>query len=449
LHPAPATAPAAAPAAMRAAAAAMIAAAVESAAASADSGGGGEGEAANVRGEGEGEGEDAPSSARDELTDEEMIEEITPEAAASDPLRDATIRRSLGDKTFAGRVEAVEWATQTHRRLYRIRYEDGDLEHFTADEVIACIVPVVPSSALAAPSEPTLAEPIAAMRYATRIFSSHAEERSCQEQQVRATIQAAQGSVEHHKQQAVATGRHLKDASIPDDLVAAATAVPENRSDQNVRNAARERVVEQAKTVLAAAQALFALHGQPKHALHDLGSALLQQLGELEVLHRQLAASFMELREVSEKSLRDHEATMRQDVDKMQEQQGAAASTAMSAAAAAISAIVEQKRGEAQLQKALIDQDLQQLRGRQLEFLKANDDPDQNETFRGVLDSIAHKEQRLGDIDAASDVSALEQLLTDIKEVEVSQHPTVDFQDGAAQQGQPPAKRRRFSLWPF
>ncbi|CAE7636485.1 unnamed protein product [Symbiodinium necroappetens] len=73
------------------------------------------------------------------LTEEEELEEELEDLPAAekevDPLRAARIRREVNGRTFTGYVEDVEQGKVTHERLYRIKYEDGDLEHLTAEQV--------------------------------------------------------------------------------------------------------------------------------------------------------------------------------------------------------------------------------------------------------------------------------------------------------------------------
>merc|ERR1719464_1063724 len=67
--------------------------------------------------------------------EEEELEDLPEAEKQVDPLRDAIIRRTLDGKEFSGRVEDIERGKITKDRLYRIKYEDGDLEHLMADQV--------------------------------------------------------------------------------------------------------------------------------------------------------------------------------------------------------------------------------------------------------------------------------------------------------------------------
>lgn len=75
--------------------------------------------------------------------DDEVLEDLPGHEKASDPLRNAWVRRSCrvpggGSKVFMGEVVEIEVGTTTGDRLYRIRYTDGDLQHLTAEEVKKC-----------------------------------------------------------------------------------------------------------------------------------------------------------------------------------------------------------------------------------------------------------------------------------------------------------------------
>ena len=53
----------------------------------------------------------------------------------ADPLRRATIKRVLDGVVYYGEVEEIEEGKVSHDRLYRVKYTDGDIEHFIADQV--------------------------------------------------------------------------------------------------------------------------------------------------------------------------------------------------------------------------------------------------------------------------------------------------------------------------
>jgi len=67
-------------------------------------------------------------------SDEDVIS-LASADVKSDPLFHAKVKRRIGRKYFRGCVESVEQVAGTGERLYLVRYSDGDLEHYTADEV--------------------------------------------------------------------------------------------------------------------------------------------------------------------------------------------------------------------------------------------------------------------------------------------------------------------------
>merc|ERR1719313_1240612 len=79
------------------------------------------------------------ASARPE-EEEEEIEDLPEAEKSKDPLRLAEVTRSFNGQNFVGRVDDIEVGKVTRERLYRIKYEDGDLEHLTAEQVRECMV---------------------------------------------------------------------------------------------------------------------------------------------------------------------------------------------------------------------------------------------------------------------------------------------------------------------
>ena len=69
------------------------------------------------------------------LSDEEYLVDLPEEDKVADPLRSATIKRVLDGVVYCGEVEEIEEGKVSHDRLYRVKYTDGDIEHFTADQV--------------------------------------------------------------------------------------------------------------------------------------------------------------------------------------------------------------------------------------------------------------------------------------------------------------------------
>ncbi|CAE7191479.1 unnamed protein product [Symbiodinium sp. CCMP2456] len=76
-----------------------------------------------------------PFTALEEEDVEEELEDLPAAEKELDPLRNARIRREVNGRAFTGCVEDIEQGKVTHERLYRIKYEDGDLEHLTAEQV--------------------------------------------------------------------------------------------------------------------------------------------------------------------------------------------------------------------------------------------------------------------------------------------------------------------------
>ena len=68
------------------------------------------------------------------LGDEELVD-LPEEDKVADPLRRATIKRVLEGVVYYGEVEEIEKGKLSHDRLYRVKYTDGDIEHFIADQV--------------------------------------------------------------------------------------------------------------------------------------------------------------------------------------------------------------------------------------------------------------------------------------------------------------------------
>ena len=68
------------------------------------------------------------------LDDEELVH-LPEEDKVADPLRRATIKRVLDGVVYYGEVEEIEQGKVSHDRLYRVKYTDGDIEHFIADQV--------------------------------------------------------------------------------------------------------------------------------------------------------------------------------------------------------------------------------------------------------------------------------------------------------------------------
>merc|ERR1712032_278253 len=58
---------------------------------------------------------------------------VPDEQKKADPFFNAKIRREVNGVFFDGEVEDIEIGRNSRELLYRVKYSDGDLEHFTAD----------------------------------------------------------------------------------------------------------------------------------------------------------------------------------------------------------------------------------------------------------------------------------------------------------------------------
>ena len=67
--------------------------------------------------------------------EEEELVEVPGEEAALDSFFLASIRRKIGGVWYRGVVDGIEVDPRSMERLYRIRYDDGDLEHMTKAQV--------------------------------------------------------------------------------------------------------------------------------------------------------------------------------------------------------------------------------------------------------------------------------------------------------------------------
>ena len=72
-----------------------------------------------------------------------------------DPLYGARVRREVNGETFNGIVIYIEVGIVSRERLYLIRYEDGDLEHFTKEQVIEFKIAAPTTAPTAAPTATT------------------------------------------------------------------------------------------------------------------------------------------------------------------------------------------------------------------------------------------------------------------------------------------------------
>ena len=67
--------------------------------------------------------------------EEEELADLPEADKEADPMRKAMICRVIDGKECAGQVEDIQVGKISQERLYLIKYSDGDIEHFTADQV--------------------------------------------------------------------------------------------------------------------------------------------------------------------------------------------------------------------------------------------------------------------------------------------------------------------------
>lgn len=72
---------------------------------------------------------------------DEELDDIPEAEKAKDPLRHARIKRVIDGQVFIGHVEDLEIGKRTRHVLYRIKYDDGDLEHLRREEVLEMKLP--------------------------------------------------------------------------------------------------------------------------------------------------------------------------------------------------------------------------------------------------------------------------------------------------------------------
>eukprot|EP00928_Gymnodinium_smaydae_P053466 TRINITY_DN37446_c0_g1_i1.p3 TRINITY_DN37446_c0_g1~~TRINITY_DN37446_c0_g1_i1.p3 ORF type:complete len:165 (+),score=66.97 TRINITY_DN37446_c0_g1_i1:68-496(+) len=69
------------------------------------------------------------------MEEDEEIEDLPKAERDADPLLHAKIERKVNDEVFIGTVSNIERGKESGDRLYLIQYEDGDMEHLTAEQV--------------------------------------------------------------------------------------------------------------------------------------------------------------------------------------------------------------------------------------------------------------------------------------------------------------------------
>eukprot|EP00927_Polykrikos_kofoidii_P041605 TRINITY_DN3545_c3_g1_i1.p1 TRINITY_DN3545_c3_g1~~TRINITY_DN3545_c3_g1_i1.p1 ORF type:complete len:199 (-),score=40.97 TRINITY_DN3545_c3_g1_i1:233-829(-) len=90
--------------------------------------------------------------------DEESIEDLEPADKKGDPFLHAKIQRLVSGKMCFGRVQDVDLGKKSRQRLYRVLYDDGDLEHMLRQQVQQFVVK--PSQVVVADEEDVIEEEI-------------------------------------------------------------------------------------------------------------------------------------------------------------------------------------------------------------------------------------------------------------------------------------------------
>jgi hypothetical protein len=80
-----------------------------------------------------------PTSAAESIPDDEELETVPEDEKIHDPLFMTKILKVIAGVAYSGTVEDVERGKHSGDVLYRVRYDDGDLEHFTAEMVLDCL----------------------------------------------------------------------------------------------------------------------------------------------------------------------------------------------------------------------------------------------------------------------------------------------------------------------
>jgi len=89
---------------------------------------------------------DVEQLAQDALLEEELVD--VPEAEMEkDSLYRAEIKKTIDSRTFTGIVSSIDRGMDSGEVLYLVEYNDGEVEHYTAEEVKRYMVSTAPSKA--------------------------------------------------------------------------------------------------------------------------------------------------------------------------------------------------------------------------------------------------------------------------------------------------------------
>lgn len=75
----------------------------------------------------------------DDEGDGEQVEDLPLRFKLQDPFYKVFVRRTVENEVSTGRVEDIELGKTSRERFYRVRYDDGDLQHLTQEEVAGCV----------------------------------------------------------------------------------------------------------------------------------------------------------------------------------------------------------------------------------------------------------------------------------------------------------------------
>jgi len=157
---------------------------------------------------------------------------------AKDPHRDALIKSVINGHTFKGKVEDIEVGVITRTVLYRIRYDDDDLEHYTLDQLLKVKVgDAMKRPAAATPAEEAAAKTASAaeevqaeakkLGFAAKLKSLSANENvKSSPAEILAELQKQNGNVP-------ATKKALLGAMVPEKAAAVADKEEEEDEDED------------------------------------------------------------------------------------------------------------------------------------------------------------------------------------------------------------------------
>lgn len=403
--------------------------------------------------------------------EEKCLDTLSPEVKAADPL--------YGAKVYGGIVSDIEMGKAPGELLYVVCNGRGEYNRLTAAEVCKIrVAPVTGSMPREAAeisqsveernvlrakcgarqnveqdgqatsnnvpadfSRPVAAQPKRKLsshdnsKYNDQTSSLQAKEQHRMEQEVSAKVQECTEFIDATKQSAASQMENLRSATIEDRALSIAILAPVTCETQlDARNAAREQILAQGQMVLKTTQDLLSLHSEPQAHLDAFGEAVLEQLAAHEKLHEQFRDSFAALRQSAQAQFEAKKNEASLEMQALRQEQNAETRQAKEAAVVAIDKIMRQKQAERELEKSIIQEELEPLYAKQQRLLGAGIIPEQS-----LRDSIQSQAQRLARLDGAD--TKVQQLLLDLKSLEVP--PAAS----PATESSPPPKKRRLSFW--